>query len=288
MRLFLTGATGFIGSHVLLAALNAGYEVVAMRRSAHSSATIPLPKEPTWWEGDLNSLEASQLEGIDAIIHTAAAGVSPKRASWSDLLQTNVCGSIRLLESASVAGIRRCVFVGTCHEYGNSALRYKAIPPDAPLEPLNEYGASKAACYQLTRTFASIHELEFFYGRIFFAYGEGQYSHNFWPSLQRAAILGEDLRMTSGRQIGDFIPAETVAVHLLAACTRSDIIPGSPYVVNIGTGIPQSLLAFAEAEWKRLAAKSSLVPSSIPDRKDQIYHMVPDIKGLFPPTPHYT
>ncbi|MCT0206227.1 NAD(P)-dependent oxidoreductase [Synechococcus sp. CS-1332] len=280
MRLFLTGGTGFIGSHVLAAALAAGHQVLALRRSPASAPAIPLPRQPQWCEGDLASLEAAQLDGVEAVLHLASAGVSPKPASWDKLVQANVAGSLRLLERAAEAGVRRCVVAGTSHEYGNAARRYDAIPPEAPLEPLSPYGASKAAAFQLLRAFAIAQELELVYGRIFSAYGEGQFAGNFWPSLRRAALAGEDFPMTSGRQVSDFIPVAAVAAHLLAACSRPDVAAGVPLVVNVGSGAAISLLAFAAAEWERLGATGRLLPASLPDRPDQIERYVPDLRGL--------
>jgi nucleoside-diphosphate-sugar epimerase len=217
---------------------------------------------------------------VDAVVHLASAGVSPKQASWSELVQVNVAGSLRLLELAAEVGVRRCVVAGTSHEYGTVARRFDAIPPDASLEPLSAYGASKAAAFQLLRAFAIERRLELFYGRIFSAYGEGQYDANFWPSLRRAAMAGEDFAMTSGRQISDFIPVAVVAGHILQACSRPDIRAGVPLVANIGSGVATSLLSFAKAEWERLGAIGHLNPSSLPDRPDQIERYVPDLLGL--------
>ncbi len=280
MRLFLTGGTGFIGSHVLAAALAAGHQVRALRRSPASAPVIPLPRQPQWCEGDLLTLPASELEGVEAVLHLASAGVSPKQVPWAELVQANVAGSLRLLELAAEAGVRRCVVAGSSHEYGNAARRYEAIPPDAPLEPLSPYGASKAAAFQLLRAFAIAQGLELFYGRIFSAYGEGQFEGNFWPSLRRAALAGEDFPMTSGRQVSDFVPVTAVAAHLLAACSRPDVAAGVPLVVNIGSGVASSLLAFAKAEWSRLGATGRLRPGVLPDRPDQIERYVPDLAGL--------
>jgi nucleoside-diphosphate-sugar epimerase len=145
---------------------------------------------------------------------------------------------------------------------------------------MSAYGASKAAAFQLLRAFAIEQGLELFYGRIFSAYGEGQYAGNFWPSLRRAALAGDDFPMTSGRQVSDFIPVADVATHLLEACARPDISAGVPLVVNIGSGAATSLLAFAEAEWGRLEATGRLLPASLPDRPDQIERYVPDLRGL--------
>ena len=175
MRLFITGATGFIGSHVVNAALAAGYEVRALRRHATSLPVIPLSTQPVWCDGELHNLKSDWLEGVDAVVHLASVGVSPKQASWSEMLQVNVAGSLHLLELAADVGVCRCVVAGTSHEYGNAARRYSAIPPDAQLEPVSAYGASKAAAFQLLRTFCKDHHLELFYGRIFSAYGDGQF-----------------------------------------------------------------------------------------------------------------
>ena len=284
MRLFITGATGFIGSHVLAVALAAGHEVRALRRSPSSLPAISLPRQPVWCEGELHSLKGAWLEGVDAVLHLASVGVSPKPASWSDLLQVNVAGSLRLLELASDSGVRRFVFAGTSHEYGTAARRFDAIPSDAPLEPLSAYGASKAAAFQLLRAFAIERRLELFYGRIFSAYGDGQFEGNFWPSLRRAALAGGDFAMTSGLQISDFVPVTAVAAHLLEACSRPDISAGAPLVVNIGSGVATTLLAFAKAEWGRLGATGELMPGSLADRPDQIARYVPDLRGLLIPT----
>ena len=170
MRIFLTGATGFIGSYVLEAALSSGHDVLALRRSTSSGPVIPLTHQPVWQEGDIASLESSVLKKIDVILHLAAVGVSPKNASWSELISTNVVDSFRLMELASEARVPRFVVAGTSHEYGKSSLNYEAIPSNAPLEPLTGYGASKAAAYQLMRSFSVEVGLEFFYGRIFFIY----------------------------------------------------------------------------------------------------------------------
>ena len=280
MRLFLTGGTGFIGSYVLAAALSAGHEVCALRRTLDSSPVIPLPLQPQWCTGTLATFAPSALNGVDAVVHLASVGVSPRRVPWNVLIDANVVGSLRLFKLAAAAGVRRCVVAGTCHEYGESARRYSAIPPDAPLEPTSAYGASKVAAFQLLRAFAIEHELEFFYGRIFTAYGEGQFAGNFWPLLRGAALARENFPMTSGRQISDFIHASVVAKHLLEACSRQDIIPTVPFVTNIGTGVATSLLAFAEQEWSKMGARGKLLPANLPERIGQIDRYVPDLCGL--------
>ena len=282
MRLFITGGTGFIGSYVLRAALTAGHQVRALRRTEESKPAISLPADPEWISGSLAALTADQIEGSEAVIHLATAGVSPKRVSWDELVKTNVAGSMRVLEMGTRAGARRFVVAGTSHEYGLAANRFKKIPADAPLEPLNLYGASKAAAFQMLRAFAIEHGLELFYGRLFSAYGEGQYAGNFWPSLKAAALTGADFQMSSGSQVSDFLPAGKAAEHLLEACNRADVLAGKPMVVNIGSGQASSLLDFAQHQWLQFGASGKLLPGSLMDRPDQIDYCVPDLKDLNP------
>jgi len=281
MKLFLTGGTGFLGSYFLAAALSSGHDVCALRRSCNSLPVIPLAFEPEWYLGNLATIPSSILEGVDAVVHLASVGVSPRRVPWNVLLEANVIGSLRLFELAEAVGVRRFVVAGTCHEYGQSARRYTEIPPDAPLEPTSAYGASKVAMYHLLRAFAIDCQLEFFYGRIFTAYGEGQFFGNFWPSLRRAALAGEDFPMTLGNQVTDFVHASVVATHLLEACSRQDVMPAVPFITNIGSGIATSLRAFAEQEWSRMGASGRLLLGSLPDRSDQMDRCVPDLRGLF-------
>jgi UDP-glucose 4-epimerase len=280
MKLLVTGGTGFIGSHVIAAGLDDGHEVLALLRTPCSKPAIMLPEEPKWITGSYDELRHDDLRGVDALLHLASAGVSPKHATWEDLIDTNVAGSLKLYRIALDSGVKRYVVSGTCYEYGNSARRYNPIPPDAPLEPISPYAASKAAGYHLARAFAIEHELKLVYGRIFSAYGEGQYIENFWPSLRKAALNNEDFPMTSGRSSYDFIPVRSVARHLLEACIRPDVVSGSPLVVNIGTGKSSTLIAFAEKQWEQLNARGRILQGFLPDRSDDIDHYAADISGL--------
>jgi len=282
MNILLSGATGFVGSHFLQAALNRGHHIRAIRRHSLAQLTTKQPKQLEWVEAQINEIEACHLRGIDVVVHFAAAGVSPQKSSWTQMLDINVIGSQRLMTAAIKAGVKRFVAAGTCHEYGESAKLYDKIPVNAALQPLTPYGASKAAGFTLLRTTAIEQAFEFFYGRIFTVYGDGQCGLNFWPSLKKAATDGRDFPMTSGTQISDFIHATQVADHFLAACERNDIDASRPLITNVGSGNAMRLLDFAEREWTALGATGKLLPGSLPDRKDQIPRYVPDLSGLYP------
>lgn len=283
MKILLTGGTGFIGSHLLRELLNSGHEVIAVRRSG-SKPVIALESAPVWLERPLLQLTANDLAGVQVIIHLASAGVSPQQASWHQLEQINVAAGLHLIQLAHQSGVRRFVAAGTCFEYGSEAEAWDRIPPDAPLRPTTPYGASKAAGFLMLHAFAMAHPIEFFYGRIFTAYGEGQFRGNLWPSLRQAALTGNDFPMTEGEQILDFIPVEVVVRHLSIAIERCDLLPTQPLVVNIGSGQGLRVVDFSRQQWLHFGATGLLKPGVIPSRADQLTRLVADPIHLDPTT----
>ncbi len=272
MKLFVTGASGFIGSHFVKLALKAGHEIVASRRA---SSTVSPVQGVSWLESDLDSLRPEQLAGSDALIHLAAAGVSPKQASRAELFHWNVMVPQMLLETAKAAGVRRVVIAGSFAEYGCSAERYALIPPDAPLLPTTAYAASKAACFVASHATAIEIGLELCYLRVFSAFGEGQFISNFWPALRLAAQTGKDFSMTAGEQVRDFVPVDDVANEFLYAATHSGVSAAAPKVWNVGSGVPTTLRDFAKFWWNEWCASGNLQIGAVPYRPNEVMRYVP-------------
>jgi nucleoside-diphosphate-sugar epimerase len=277
VRLFVTGAPGFIGSHFVKHALAAGHEVVGLRRSAESQPRIRLAQEPRWLTKSLLDVRPDDLAGADCLVHLAAAGISPRVAPWDELLQWNITAPLQLLATAHDTGVTRWVIAGTFAEYGAAGVRYEFIPPDAPLEPTYAYAASKAAGSVLFQTLARERQASLSYLRLFSVFGEGQHEENLWPMLRRAARAGEDLPMTPGEQVRDFVSVERVATELLAACADPSVKPGVPRVRNFGSGHPQTVRQFAEHWWRRWEAPGTLQFGALPYRTGEVMRFVPQI-----------
>jgi nucleoside-diphosphate-sugar epimerase len=275
MRLLVTGATGFVGSHFLEHALAAGHEVIALRRDAKSRARIELRREPVWLTKALDEVDSKDLENIDCIVHLAAVGVSPRVASREELQKWNVDVPAALLRMAAAAGVTRWVVTGSFAEYGKAGLRYDLIPPDAPLEPTFDYAASKAAGFRAFSQIAEECGAQLNYLRLFSVYGAGQHEANLWPSIQRAAQAGEDLPLTPGEQLRDFVAVEDVAAALLAAALDDSVGPGVPRVANVGSGRPQAVREFAEHWWRQFDARGKLLVGALPYRADEVMRYVP-------------
>lgn len=277
MKIFITGSNGFIGSHLVKKALDEGHEVVGLRLPNHIEK-IHLPKQPIWIEGTLEDDISQALTGCDVFIHLAAYGVNPLYDSWQEAFRWNVIASLNLWNQAHNAGIRKIIIAGSCSEYGKSAERYQSIPTDASLEPVNAYGASKAAATLAAMAYAREKNIELAVLRLFHIYGDGEGSNRFWPALKKAALDGVDFPMTMGEQIRDFMSVEQVAEKFLSYATSIPLEPGNPTIKNIGTGKPQSLLNFAEMCWTNFEAKGKILPGNIPYRKNEVMRYVPKIE----------
>lgn len=268
MKILVTGGTGFIGQYVLQKLCEGQNKIIATKR-LDSIAPFNFSKKIDWIETTLDSIESKVFNDIDVLIHMASAGVSPKIASYEELVYWNVTSLFKLIDQAKNANIRRIVITGSYAEYGLSANHFEFLPPQAALLPLSPYAASKAAGCMLATSYAVENKIEMCYLRIFSAYGDGQYLGNFWPSLRAAALSGEDFRMTLGEQIRDFIPVESVAKEIIQSAIRTDLIPGVPLIKNVATGSPVTMREFAEKWWVHFQARGELLIGAIPYRSNE-------------------
>lgn len=278
MRIFLTGGTGFIGSHLASKCLTDGHQVVALRRPGASSR-IHLVREPEWCEGCMSDNWGEVLAGCDVLVHLAANGVAAGPNDWESCFDVNVLQSLCLWRQAVDSGIRRFLIVGSCFEYGRSGERYDFIPATASLEPTTAYGASKAAATVAAHALAVEHDLSIVIARPFHVYGEGEDPCRFWPSLVMAAQQGSDLLMTHGDQIRDFQHVTKTVAQLMTLLDCREAVPGIPLLVNLGSGLPMSLRTFAEREWHRLNAVGRIQFGSIPSRVHEVMRYVPKVSG---------
>lgn len=142
----LTGATGFVGSHIAEALVRQGYRVRCLLRASSSPQYLPAAVEQVVVAlGDESRLERA-LTGCAMVIH--AAGVTRVRRSL-EYLQVNVTGTANLASAAKRSGVRRFVFISSLAARG----------PDNHSAPVSLYGASKLAAEQQLRGYADTLEV---------------------------------------------------------------------------------------------------------------------------------
>ena len=276
MKIFLTGGSGFIGSSFINIALSSGHEIIAINRKKTDYNDV---EGLVWIAGDLSGDYQNYFAQCDILVHLASYGVIDGSDNLDDYIYWNVNKSFELCKQAYNSNIRKFIICGSCFEYGKSGERYDYIPTSAPLEPTSNYAISKAMASNLFFNWASSNQISMNIMRFFQVYGNGEDPRRLWPSLKRAALSGEDFKMTLGEQIRDFILVDDLSKLIVDALSFDGIKPGIPQINNIGNGKPITVYQFCNFWWKEWNAKGTLLVGSLPYREDEVMRYVPDIKN---------
>lgn len=238
-RVVVTGAAGFIGANLVHRLVGIGCDVAAVVRPGGDLTRISdVLDRVAVIEADVSQLgtsEASEcLSGADLVFHLACAGVSPDDCDQIGIVDTNVKGTLRVLQAAGALGCERFIYCGSCFEYGHGS----RLPEDAPLVPLTEYGASKAAGWLLAQTFSRRYGLPVVGLRPFTVYGPYEAPGRLVPYVTRAALTGAPIALTAGSQQRDFVYVADAVEGFLAAAV-APTAPGETF--NLCTGEPRAV-----------------------------------------------
>lgn len=238
MRVFLTGATGFIGSHVARLLVHDGCEVYALIREGSASLwrVSDIGSRLHVVRGDLGEPGGvgAQLERIkpETCIHLAwYTRPNEYLAAHQnvDLLAT----SIYLASWLAKAGTRRLVVAGTCLEYDTS-LGY--LSEDSSTRPMSLYAACKLALFHVLQELSRQLAFKLAWLRLFYQYGPGEDPRRLTSSVILSLLRGQEARVTSGDQVRDYLYVEDVAAAVWAVAQSE--LEG---VVNVGSGVPISV-----------------------------------------------
>ncbi len=256
---FLTGATGFLGRRLAARLVEAGHPVFALCLPGEAAppGVTALPGDVT----DPQSVTAALAQARPTrIFHLAAVGVTDPAIPPAETCRVNVLGTLHLLEAARACDVQRLVLVGSSFEYG--ARRAEEL-----LDPLNAYGASKAAAWAYARAAYNTWSAPVVWARPFQVYGPGQPAHALIPAAIHAARSGADFEMTAGEQQRDFIYVDDVVDGLLALA-EAPAIEGRAF--DLGTGQLHRLRDVIARVWALTGATGEMRLGARPYRPGEI------------------
>ena len=253
MTVLVTGAAGYIGSVVAERLIEHGHAVAALDdlSQGHRAA---VPAEARFFEGDLRDrarlAEVMSAVRPEAVVHLAAeALVGESVTDPAKFFDVNVSGGLNLLETMRAAGVRRLVFSSTAAVYGEPDRM--PIREDAPLRPVNAYGASKLAFEQALPWYAAAYGLRHVSLRYFNACGAtAERGEHHVPETHLIAILlevalglrpeirifGNDYDTPDGTCVRDYVHVGDIADAHVLALDRMDGIESGAFNLGAGTG----------------------------------------------------
>ena len=292
-NILVTGGAGYIGSHTCVELLNAGYTVTVFDNYCNSKPEALnrveriTGKTLTRVRGDVRdvvALEAAlRSSGASAVIHFA--GLKAVGESGQVPLQyydNNMIGTLRLLESMQVCGIKTLVFSSSATVYGDP--QYLPLTEDHPLSATNPYGRTKLVVEDMLRdTFAADASWRFGVLRYFNPVGAHESGligedpqgvpNNLLPFVAQVAVgrreflnvWGKDYATPDGTGVRDYIHVVDLAQgHLRTLEALGRAAAGQCTAINLGTGVGYSVLDMVKA-FEQTSGKS--VPYKVQARR---------------------
>ena len=272
----VTGATGFIGSHVVRGLIAAGCRVsVLVRPESRLDRLHDVLDALEIVYGDLAS--ASSMAAIDAscagdlVVHLAAAGVGQQTVDERTLLDVNVGGTLHVLELARRGNATRLIHAGSCFEYGfGSRLR-----EDAPLAPTAPYAISKAASWMLAHTYDQLSSVLAVTLRLFTPFGPFEDSRRLIAHTILCALQGRDVALTSGEQTRDFVFVGDVVEAFLCAAAAPRI---EGETINVCTGRETRVIDLVRMTLHLMGDPVKPLPGAMPSRAHEAWRMSGDAR----------
>lgn len=267
-NVLVTGASGFIGVHLINRLLSKDSRVTVLARS---SSILPVE-----WRDRLSVVTCDDFSEsglrrvlrapVDTVFHLAAYGVRPNLRDIDEMIAINVrlpAALVRLCADWHA----RMVMAGTFSEYRSPSTQ-DLLFEHSPLEQGKLYGSSKAAGGLMASAIANSGGIGFRLLRLFKVYGAGEASHRLLPALVNGLAKRERVAISAGTQVLDFVYVDDVVEAMLRAdahCREK----GGIATWNVATGRSHSVREFAECVAEAMNAEPSLLGfGAIGMRKD--------------------
>lgn len=241
MKIAVTGASGFIGQHVLTDLLEHEVEVVAVTRDATRLSGLSEAVRVVKMDIARPTLDCFEQMGCpDVLIHLAWEGL-PNYKSLHHF-ETELPRQYHFLKTMIEAGLPSLLVTGTCFEYG---MQSGSLSEDMPTKPNNPYGYAKDALRKQLEFLKFTKPLNLTWARLFYMYGEGQPGTSLYPKLKEAVLRGDKVfNMSGGEQLRDYLPVEEVARQIV----RLSMAQRDIGTINVCSGKPVSVRRLVE-QW---------------------------------------
>jgi dTDP-6-deoxy-L-talose 4-dehydrogenase (NAD+) len=263
-KILVTGATGFIGNHVIGELLKNNYSVIA------TSANKEKAKNFSWFSlVDYIPFNFDAFEDIidyrtffrepDNVVHLAWEGLPNYKSSFH--YEKNLPRHFSFLKNLIQNGVKDLTVTGTCLEYG---LQNGELNEAMPTAPANPYALAKDILRKSLQELQIQRDFNLKWVRLFYMYGKGQNPNSLSSQLDKAIAQHDEVfNMSDGEQLRDFLSVEKVAEYIVKIALQNKVTG----IINCCSGRPVSVKQFVNnyLEEKNAALKLNLGYYPYPD-----------------------
>ncbi len=263
----VTGAGGFLGSHLTRELVARGASVHALVRPDRDYPRLaglsPLRADVSDLESVLKAVRAARPR----IVFHLAASTDRQRSlrALDGLVRANIEATLNVLRASASCGVENLVYTGTVDEYGRGHTPFSEAQQADPLTP---YAASKATGTLWCQTMSRSVGLNCISARLFMVYGPGQTGDFFIPQLLASVASGQPLKMTKGGQTRDFTWVGDNIEALLRLGLRPDL---GGEIFNVCSGQETSLKGVVETLSEVLGRPVPVEMGAIPYRDSELF-----------------
>lgn len=278
-KILITGATGFIGSHLTRKLIKEGFEVGIIKRENSDVWRISdLIKNLSIYDADLRDLhkvsETTSNFNPDVIFHLATYyAVEHKSEEVSLMVDTNVLGTINLLEASKKSNVKLFVNTSSCFVYQENKNKLKE---SADLNPLNLYALTKMQAEQACSFYTKKYGLRTVTFRLFPPYGPADHERRLIPYAIKTFLEEKKLRLTTGKQRWDFVYIDDIIEAYLKLLNISNL-PIEHEIFNIGTGNAVSIQEVISRTKEIIGSDIEPEWGVVPHRKNEVWFLCADI-----------
>lgn len=241
MKIFITGATGFLGYHIANACIAKGHQVLCLRRTTSVSLFNDNVEHDVLW---VNSDEKNWKTSVvnfqpDVLIHCAWSGVSAEGRNDRNVQNKNILLSDKIFK---LTKYKQIIVLGSQEEYGRIN---EIVDENYPLNPITEYAKAKISTCEILKNYAAKENIEWQWIRVFTVYGEKQKDSWLIPSMiKRCKNLAiKEMDTTRGEQIYSYLYSLDFANAVLSVVG----IEGKSGIYNLSSTTPTMLNDLFEA-----------------------------------------
>ena len=255
MKIFLTGASGFIGKKFAILAAKEGKFIYAQMRKKKN---IFSPyKNIKCLIGNIDKDCAKELSKSDILVHFATEGVNTNISK--NIYDTNVFKSLNLLHNSIKSKCKNWLIISTSSEYGKIKSKNKMLSINTNRIPENDYGLSKAIFTDQCQYLAKKFNCKVRIMRIFPTFGIGENSKRFFPSLLRAIKLQKNFFIKNPYEKRDFSDVNFVSKIILDSLNFEKKKFKNNQIWHVSENKPKYIKEFASVLWKKHKAKGKLL-----------------------------